>query len=102
MKTKKGKPRMAIRIDIPSNNNQTKTIDSVTSMLWEDLVNNPKKEGHNEFINKKKIQCADKMTRGAFVELYKGLGLLKTYRFFFFLFILSFYLFLSNYLYNFN
>ncbi|KAK3190372.1 hypothetical protein Dsin_029933 [Dipteronia sinensis] len=77
-KTKKGKPKMAMRIDIPAET-PTRTITAVTSMLWEDLVNNPKKEGPGDFINRKKIQCAEKMIRGAFVELYKGLGLLKTY-----------------------
>ncbi|PON94804.1 SPX domain containing protein [Trema orientale] len=77
-KTKKGKPKMAMRIDIPATT-PTRTISAVTSMLWEDLVNNPKKEGHGEYINRKKIQCAEKMIRGAFVELYRGLGLLKTY-----------------------
>ncbi|KAA8527789.1 hypothetical protein F0562_035342 [Nyssa sinensis] len=69
---------MAMRIDIPATT-PTRTISAVTSMLWEDLVNNPKKEGPGDFINKKKIQCAEKMIRGAFVELYRGLGLLKTY-----------------------
>lgn len=77
-KTKKGKPKMAMRIDIPATT-PTRTITAVTSMLWEDLVNNPKKEGAGDFINRKKIQCAEKMIRGAFVELYRGLGLLKTY-----------------------
>ncbi|KAI5649614.1 hypothetical protein M9H77_35619 [Catharanthus roseus] len=79
-KTKKGgKPKMAMRIDIPATT-PTRTIAAVTSMLWEDLVNNPKKlEGGGEYINRKKIQCAEKMIRGAFVELYRGLGLLKTY-----------------------
>ncbi|OMO95412.1 hypothetical protein COLO4_15920 [Corchorus olitorius] len=79
-KTKKGKPKMAMRIDIPSTT-PTRTISAVTSMLWEDLVNNPKKEpnGPADFINRKKIQCAEKMIRSAFVELYRGLGLLKTY-----------------------
>ncbi|KAL0376813.1 UNVERIFIED_CONTAM: Phosphate transporter [Sesamum calycinum] len=76
-KTKKGKPKMAMRIDIPATT-PTRTIAAVTSMLWEDLVNNPKKGG-GEYINRKKIQCAEKMVRGAFVELYRGLGLLKTY-----------------------
>ncbi|KAK4478211.1 hypothetical protein RD792_017494 [Penstemon davidsonii] len=76
-KTKKGKPQMAMRIDIPATT-PTRTIAAVTSMLWEDLVNNPKKGG-GEYINRKKIQCAEKMIRGAFVELYRGLGLLKTY-----------------------
>ena len=59
----------------------TRTITAVTSMMWEDLVKNPKKEGAGDFISRKKIQCAEKMIRGAFVELYRGLGLLKTYRF---------------------
>lgn len=75
VKTKKGKPQMAIRIDIPAT-----TPTAVTSKLWEDLVNSPMKPGHGEFINKRKIQCAEKMIRSAFVELYKGLDLLKTYR----------------------
>lgn len=79
-KTKKGKPKVAMRIDIPVET-PARTIRAVTSMLWEDLVNNPKKEsGAGDFINRKKIQCAEKMIRGAFVELYRGLGLLKTYR----------------------
>ncbi|KAL5781664.1 hypothetical protein ACOSP7_006693 [Xanthoceras sorbifolium] len=77
-KSKKGKPKMAMRIDIPAET-PARTITAVTSMLWEDLVNNPKKEGPGDFINRKKIQCAEKMIRGAFVELFRGLGLLKTY-----------------------
>lgn len=77
-KTKNGKPKMAMRIDIPATT-PTRTITAVTSMLWEDLVNNPKKDGPADFINRKKIQCAEKMIRGAFVELYRGLGLLKNY-----------------------
>lgn len=80
-KMKKGKPKMAMRIDIPATT-PTRAITAITSMLWEDLVNNPKKEGSGEFINKRKIQCAEKMIRKAFVELYKALDLLKTYRFF--------------------
>lgn len=75
---------MSMRIDIPTTT-PTRSISAVTSMLWEDLVNNPKKEGAGDFINRKKIQCAEKMIRGAFVELYRGLGLLKTYRFLFLL-----------------
>lgn len=70
-KAKKGlKPKMAMRID------PTRAITAITSMLWEDLVNNPT----GDFIHKRKIQCAEKMIRSAFVELYRGLGLLKTYR----------------------
>ncbi|KAJ9154135.1 hypothetical protein P3X46_027502 [Hevea brasiliensis] len=79
-KTKIGKPKMALRIDIPATT-PTRTISAIASMLWEDLVNNSKKEPGRpgDFINRKKIQCAEKMIRGAFVELYRGLGLLKTY-----------------------
>ncbi|KVH91005.1 EXS, C-terminal [Cynara cardunculus var. scolymus] len=78
-KSKKAAGKMGMRIDIPATT-PTRTITAVTSMLWEDLVNNPKKEGGGgEFLNRKKLQCAEKMIRGAFVELYRGLGLLKTY-----------------------
>ncbi|CAA7390518.1 unnamed protein product [Spirodela intermedia] len=77
---KDGKPKAAtMRIDIPATT-PSRTISAVTSMIWEDLVNNPNKEGAGgDYINRKKIQCAEKMIRGAFVELYRGLGLLKTY-----------------------
>lgn len=78
-KAKKGKPKTSMRLDIPAET-PTRTITAVTSMLWEDLVTNPNKEASPDFINKKKIQRAQKMIRGAFVELYRGLGLLKTYR----------------------
>jgi hypothetical protein len=83
-KTKKGKPKMAMRIDVPGTN-ATRAITAITSMLWEDLVNNPT----GDFIHKKKIQCAEKMIRSAFVELYRALGLLKTYRFSFFFSIIN-------------
>lgn len=80
---KGGKPRTtSMRIDIPPTN-PTKTISAVTSMIWEDVVNSssksPKKEG-GDYITRKKIQCAEKMIRGAFIELYRGLGLLNTYK----------------------
>ncbi|KAE9612084.1 putative SPX domain-containing protein [Lupinus albus] len=73
-KTKKGKPKMAKKIDVLTTTS-TKAITAITSMLWEELVNNPT----GDFIHKRKIQCAEKMIRSAFVELYRGLGLLKTY-----------------------
>uniref|UniRef100_A0A7N0UPM2 Phosphate transporter PHO1 n=1 Tax=Kalanchoe fedtschenkoi TaxID=63787 RepID=A0A7N0UPM2_KALFE len=76
---KKGRTRStSMRIDIPATT-PTRTISAMTSMLWEDLANSPKKEGPGDSINKKKIQSAEKMIRGAFVELYRGLSLLKTY-----------------------
>ncbi|KAH7691579.1 putative small molecule transporter domain-containing protein [Dioscorea alata] len=81
-KTKKvGKPRVAsMRIDIPATT-PSRTISAVTSVIWEDLINGQRKEGAggDDHVSRKKIQCAEKMIRGAFVELYKGLGLLKTF-----------------------
>lgn len=87
-KAKKGaKPKMAsMRIDIPPST-PTRTIVAVTSVVssvWEDLINGSRKDGTTggSYINNKKIQCAEKMIRGAFVELYRGLGLIKKYRYF--------------------
>ncbi|XP_023527424.1 phosphate transporter PHO1-like isoform X1 [Cucurbita pepo subsp. pepo] len=78
-KTKKGnKPMMALRVHIPATT-PSRTISAVMGMLWEDLINNPKKDVSGDSISRKKIQWAEKMIRGAFVELYKGLGLLKTF-----------------------
>lgn len=83
-KTKGGKPKMSLRVDIPdavagADGGGARSIATATSVLWEELVNNPR-SGGGDFINRKKIQCAEKMIRKAFVELYRGLGLLKTYR----------------------
>ena len=86
VKTKHGKPKMTMKIDNPATT--TPTITSPTSLMWEDLVNNLKKGRSNELFNRKKVESAKKMIRGAFVELYKGLNLLKTYRFLFFSFFL--------------
>ncbi|XP_054821012.1 phosphate transporter PHO1-like [Prosopis cineraria] len=78
-KTTRKKPKTAAtRIDIPAMA-PTRAITAMTTKLWDDLVNNPKKEGSMEYVNKRNIQCAEKMIRKAFVELYKALGLLKTY-----------------------
>ncbi|KAJ0634220.1 putative SPX domain-containing protein [Helianthus annuus] len=53
-------------------------------LLWEDLINQSSKkhnsQGKKLHINKTKLHHAEKMIRGALVELYKGLGYLKTYR----------------------
>nr|CAD1830911.1 unnamed protein product [Ananas comosus var. bracteatus] len=84
-KAKKGmKPKMAsMRIDIPATT-PGRTISAVTSqitMIWEDIINGSRKDGSNggDYITRKKIQHAEKMIRSAFVELYRALGLLKTY-----------------------
>lgn len=75
-----------MRVDIPATT-PSRTVSAITQMLWEDLVNQSAKKDEAAFqggsgstrINKKKMQHAEKMIRGAFVELYRGLGLLKTY-----------------------
>ncbi|PON79407.1 SPX domain containing protein [Parasponia andersonii] len=62
----------------------SRTFSAISYIVWEDLVNqNSKKctpEGSKLRINKTKLHHAEKMIKGAFVELYKGLGYLKTYR----------------------
>nr|GLL44163.1 phosphate transporter PHO1-like [Ipomoea trifida] len=73
----------AVRIEIPATT-PTQTVAALTSMRWDDLVsdeaNNKKDNGSSrDYIRKKKIQCAEKIIRGAFVELYRGLKLLKLY-----------------------
>lgn len=72
-----------LRIKIPLTN-PARTFSAISYLLWDDLVNQPSKkcgpEGNKLHINKKKLHHAEKMIRGAFVELYKGLGYLKTYR----------------------
>ncbi|XP_035547852.1 phosphate transporter PHO1 isoform X1 [Juglans regia] len=80
--TKQGKPKMGVKIDIPAET-PTRAIAALTSSLWEDLVKiSPKKEycrTGDQLINRKKVQSAEKMIRGAYVELYRVLGLLKAY-----------------------
>ncbi|KAK2635908.1 hypothetical protein Ddye_030700 [Dipteronia dyeriana] len=58
---------------------------SAMSYVLEDLVNQSSKknpEGNNNklHINKTKLHHAEKMIKKALIELYKGLGYLKTYR----------------------
>ncbi|XP_077242507.1 EXS (ERD1/XPR1/SYG1) family protein isoform X2 [Tasmannia lanceolata] len=71
-----------LKINIPLTT-PSRTFSAITYLVWEDLVNQSKKcgpEGNKMNINKTKLHHAEKMIRGAFVELYKGLGFLKTYR----------------------
>ncbi|KZV41424.1 hypothetical protein F511_36222 [Dorcoceras hygrometricum] len=72
-----------LRIHIPLTN-PTRAFSAISYLLWDDLVNQSSKRGGSEgnklHINKKKLHHAEKMIRGAFIELYKGLGYLKTYR----------------------
>lgn len=71
-----------LRMNIPLTT-PTRTISAITDLVREDLVNQSKKfgpEGGKLRINKTKLHHAEKMIKGAFIELYKGLGYLKTYR----------------------
>jgi len=71
----------SMRMDIPITT-PSRTISAVT-YLWEDLMSQQNRETpeRNRFIlNKKTLHQAEKLIRGALVELYRGLGFLKTYR----------------------
>ncbi|GAB4840233.1 Phosphate transporter PHO1 1 [Ancistrocladus abbreviatus] len=73
-----------LRIDIPLTN-PTRTFSAIGSLLWEDLVNQSSKSysarGSSKLrINRTQVQQAEKMIKGALIELYKGLGYLKSYR----------------------
>ncbi|KAJ4961915.1 hypothetical protein NE237_021825 [Protea cynaroides] len=71
-----------VRINIPLTT-PSRTLSAITYLVWGDLVNQSKKcsqEGNKLHINKSKLHHAEKMIKGAFTELYKGLGYLKTYR----------------------
>ncbi|KAF6169002.1 hypothetical protein GIB67_038499 [Kingdonia uniflora] len=71
-----------VKINVPLTT-PTRTLSAITTLVWEDLVNQSKKcsvEGNKVHINKTKLHQAEKMIRGASVEIYKGLGYLKTYR----------------------
>nr|ATJ04810.1 phosphate transporter PHO1-like protein 1 [Fragaria x ananassa] len=73
-----------LKINIPLTT-PSRTFSAISYLVWEDLVNQSSKKCTSEgmsklHVNKTKLHHADKMIRGAFVELYKGLGYLKTYR----------------------
>lgn len=73
-------PGKNLKIHIPLTN-PTRTF---SYLLWEDLINQSSKkhnaQGKKVHINKTKLRHAEKMIRGALIELFKGLGYLKTYR----------------------
>ncbi|KAL6626582.1 hypothetical protein ACP70R_030308 [Stipagrostis hirtigluma subsp. patula] len=74
--------RKSLKINIPLTN-PSRTISALTDILWDDLVTHPSKKCNpdgKQSINKTKLRHAEKMIKGAFVELYKGLGYLSTYR----------------------
>ncbi|WOL19299.1 phosphate transporter PHO1-2-like isoform X2 [Canna indica] len=78
-KVKEGRLRAAaLRIDIPAT-----TPTRAISLIWEDLANGIRREkgsvGGGDYVNRKKVQRAEKMIRDAFLQLHRGLGFLKSY-----------------------
>ncbi|KAK8964708.1 Phosphate transporter PHO1-3 [Platanthera guangdongensis] len=71
-----------LKINIPLTT-PTRTISALTYLLWGDMVSQSKMfgaENRKLHINKTKLRHAEKMIRGSYVELFKGLGYLRTYR----------------------
>lgn len=71
-----------LKIKIPLTT-PSRTLSALTDLFREDLGSQSRKcgsQGGKLNINKSKLHHAEKMIRGAFVELYKGLGYLQTYR----------------------
>jgi xenotropic and polytropic retrovirus receptor 1 len=62
------------------------TISALTDVLWDEIVSQSSKKCSpdgsvgKQGVNRTKLRHAEKMMKGAFVELYKGLGYLATYR----------------------
>ncbi|KAK4376513.1 hypothetical protein RND71_002809 [Anisodus tanguticus] len=74
----------SLKIHIPLTN-PTRTFSAITYLLRDDIINQSSKkcgpDGRKKLhINRTKLKHAEKMIKGAFIELYKGLGYLKTYR----------------------
>ena len=69
-----------IKMNIPLTT-PSRTFSAISHLFKEDLTNSKKSnESTKLHINKTRVHHAEKMIKGAFVELYKGLGFLKTYR----------------------
>ncbi|KAK3129130.1 hypothetical protein QOZ80_6BG0472030 [Eleusine coracana subsp. coracana] len=76
----------SVRINIPVTT-PSRTVTAIRELLFEDMLSQSKRIGaqggdvsEKLSITTKKLHQAGKMIRGALVELYKGLGYLRTYR----------------------
>lgn len=73
-----------LRINIPLTT-PSRTFSAISYLLREDLLNQSSRkcgpEGGKIHLNKMKLHHAEKMIKGGFIELYKGLGYLKVYRY---------------------
>jgi xenotropic and polytropic retrovirus receptor 1 len=74
--------RKSLKISIPS-----RTISALTDVLWDEIVGQSSKKcspdgsvGKQQGVNRTKLRHAEKMIKAAFIELYRGLGYLATYR----------------------
>lgn len=70
-----------LKINIPLTT-PYRAISAVGYLIWEDLISQSSKKGSpgGFHVNKTKLHHAEKMIRRAFMELYKGLTHLNTYR----------------------
>ncbi|KAF5727777.1 EXS family protein [Tripterygium wilfordii] len=72
-----------IKLNIPLTT-PSQTFSAISYLVREDLLNQSSRksgpEGSKLKINKAKLHHAEKMIKRAFIELYKGLSYLKTYR----------------------
>ncbi|CAL0318130.1 unnamed protein product [Lupinus luteus] len=72
-----------LRINIPLTT-PSRTFSAISYLVREDLLNRSSRkcgaEGSKVHVNKTKLHHAEKMIKGGFIELYKGLGYLKVYR----------------------
>ncbi|ONK81338.1 uncharacterized protein A4U43_C01F27960 [Asparagus officinalis] len=74
--------RKNLKINIPLTT-PLRTFSALTYLMRGDSLNQSKKfgqEGGKLHVNKTKLHHAEKMIRGAYIELFKGLGYLRTYR----------------------
>ena len=73
-----------LRINIPLTT-PSRTFSAISYLVWEDLLNQSSRkctpQAGKIHVNKTKLRHAEKMIKGGFIELYKGLGYLKVYRY---------------------
>ncbi|KAL8153901.1 hypothetical protein V2J09_011661 [Rumex salicifolius] len=71
-----------VKLNIPLTN-PSRTLSAITYLLREDVISQSNKwssSGTKLHVNRTKVQQAEKMIKGAFIELFKGLNYLQTYR----------------------
>jgi len=73
-----------VRINIPLTT-PSQTFSEISYLVMEDLFNKSSRkcnpEGGVLRVNKTRLHHAEKMIKGGFIELYKGLGYLNDYRY---------------------